>query len=202
MLGRFLGNHYVESGLRWVASLPSRLRYVGYHHKYDLDDEFRITKGGTRFKGDGDISIGSGSYLGRNSFIYAHDGYSVSIGENCPMSHYVRIYTSNYDADQRFDEASLSHRRGDVEIGDGVWICAFVLVTEDTRIGDGAVIGAQSTVTRDIPPHSIAVGNPARVVSFKSTVSPEEARTYVEEYPKSISDAFDPEYESNASTTT
>lgn len=190
MIRRTLANHYVESGLRWLTSVPSRLRYAGYRHKYDLHDDFQITRGGTQFKGDGEISIGAGSYLGRHSFIYAHEGYSVTIGKNCPMSHYVRIYTSNYTADQNFGEKPLSHRRGDVEIGDNVWICAFSLITEDTTIGDGAVIGANSVVTHDIPPYGIAVGSPAKVVDFKSSVSERRIRELVEEHPKAISEKF------------
>lgn len=190
MIRRMLANHYVESGLRVLTSVPSRLRYAGYRHKYDLHDDFQITRGGTQFKGDGEISIGAGSYLGENSFIYAHEGYSVTIGANCPMSHYVRIYTSNYTADQHFGEKPLSHRRGDVEIGDNVWICAFSLVTEDTTIGDGAVIGANSVVTHDVPPHSIAVGSPAKVVDFKSSVPERRVRELVERYPEVISEKF------------
>lgn len=186
MMERVLANHYVESGLRLLGSLPSRLRYAGYRHEYDLHEDFRITKGGTEFRGDGEISIGAGSYLGGHSLIYAHEGYSVTIGENCPMSHYVRIRTLNYDADQDFGEKPLSNRKGNVEIGDGVWICAFTVITEGTRIGDGAVIGAQSTVVRDIPPHSIAAGSPAKVVDFKSAASETDVRRYVEEYPESV----------------
>jgi acetyltransferase-like isoleucine patch superfamily enzyme len=47
---------------------------------------------------------------------------------------------------------------------DDVWLGARVIVLKGVTIGQGAVIGAGSVVTRDIPPHSVAVGQPARVV--------------------------------------
>jgi galactoside O-acetyltransferase len=51
-----------------------------------------------------------------------------------------------------------------VIIEDDVWICAFTLINKGVRIGKGAVIGAGSIVTKDIPSFCIAAGNPARVL--------------------------------------
>lgn len=53
---------------------------------------------------------------------------------------------------------------GPVTIGNNVWIGDMVAVLPGVTIGDGSVIGAGSVVTRDIPPASIAVGAPARVI--------------------------------------
>jgi len=51
-----------------------------------------------------------------------------------------------------------------VVIEDDVWLGEFVSVLPGVRIGKGSIIGTMSTVTRDIPPYSIAVGSPARVI--------------------------------------
>lgn len=53
---------------------------------------------------------------------------------------------------------------GRVVIGNNVWIGDMVAVLPGVTIGDGSVIGAGSVVTRDVPPASIAVGSPARVI--------------------------------------
>ena len=51
-----------------------------------------------------------------------------------------------------------------VAIGDDVWLGARVIVLKGVTIGDGAIVGAGSVVTRDIPPWSIAGGQPAKVI--------------------------------------
>lgn len=52
-------------------------------------------------------------------------------------------------------------------IGHDVWIGCNTVVLRGSKIGNGAVIGANSVVTGDIPPYSIAVGSPARIVKFR-----------------------------------
>lgn len=54
--------------------------------------------------------------------------------------------------------------KGKVKIGDNVWIGRNVCVMPNVIIGEGSVIGANAVVTKDIPPFSIAVGNPAKVI--------------------------------------
>lgn len=54
-----------------------------------------------------------------------------------------------------------------VEIGHDVWIGAGVVVLGGVRIGEGAIIGGGAVVASDIPDYAIAVGNPARVVSYR-----------------------------------
>jgi chloramphenicol O-acetyltransferase type B len=54
--------------------------------------------------------------------------------------------------------------KGDVRIGNDVFIGAETLILSGVNIGDGAVIGARAVVTKDVPPYAVAVGNPARVV--------------------------------------
>ena len=55
--------------------------------------------------------------------------------------------------------------KGDTIIGNDVWIGQNVTVLPAVHIGDGAIIGANSVVAKDIPPYSVAVGNPCEVKS-------------------------------------
>jgi acetyltransferase-like isoleucine patch superfamily enzyme len=59
------------------------------------------------------------------------------------------------------------HSRGDVAIGNDVWIGQDALILSGVTVGDGAVIGARSVVARDVEPFSIWVGNPARHVRYR-----------------------------------
>jgi virginiamycin A acetyltransferase len=54
-----------------------------------------------------------------------------------------------------------------VTIGHGVWIGDSVTILPNVSIGNGAVIGAASVVTKDVPDYAIAVGNPCRVIRYR-----------------------------------
>jgi hypothetical protein len=54
--------------------------------------------------------------------------------------------------------------RGDINVGNDVWIGRNATILSGVSIGDGAVVGGSAVVSRDIPPYGIAVGNPATVV--------------------------------------
>jgi acetyltransferase-like isoleucine patch superfamily enzyme len=57
--------------------------------------------------------------------------------------------------------------KGNVTIGNDVWIGTEALIISGVTVGHGAVIGARAVVTRDVPPYSIVVGNPAKVVKHR-----------------------------------
>jgi len=72
----------------------------------------------------------------------------------------------------------------DIVIAEDVWVGAGCILLPKCRIGRGAIIGAGSVVTREIPPYAVAVGNPARVVGCKFTrekVIEHEKKIYCEE---------------------
>jgi acetyltransferase-like isoleucine patch superfamily enzyme len=76
-----------------------------------------------------------------------------------------------------FDAAILTHdlvrgARRHTRIGKNCFVGARSVILPGVTIGDGSIIGAGSVVTQDIPPGSIAVGNPARVVRSGITVGP------------------------------
>ena len=74
------------------------------------------------------------------------------------------------DADHRFDDPRRPitwqgfSTKGPTRLGDNVWCGANVVITSGVTVGERCVIGANSVVTRDLPPCSIAAGAPARVI--------------------------------------
>lgn len=155
-------------------------RYELYRSKYDLHESFlERNNEGIHLYGDGEIHSGPGSYIGRYSRIRAGEDTRVVIGSGCAISHGTAIYTTSWIADQDFrrrdpaDFSELETHSGDVVLGDHAWIGYGAFITPGTRVGEDATVGANAVVTRDVPPHSIAVGVPARVVKFKNHLSNE-----------------------------
>lgn len=97
----------------------------------------------------GSVKIGKNSAIGAKSFI--SDLNHGNFGEGCV-----------FDIEQPHAERPLASKP--VSIGENVWIGESVCILPGVTIGDGCVIGALSNVTKSIPPYSIAVGNPAKVV--------------------------------------
>jgi len=109
------------------------------------------------------IETGDWVQFSRFCFINASGGFS--IGTNSGLAPFVKIFTANHnfsDPDEyiRFQGATL----GPVVIEDDVWIASGAIILPGVSIGKGSVIGAGSVVTRDVPPYSIAAGNPARII--------------------------------------
>lgn len=113
--------------------------------------------------GGGGITIGAGSYVGPNVVLFGAGG--IEIGENVLISPGV-VITSHQHTFERSDETIRAQPMdfGRVVIERDVWIGANASILPGTRLGEGTVVGAGATVTRDLPPGSVALGVPARVV--------------------------------------
>jgi maltose O-acetyltransferase len=142
--------------------------YKSYRTKYNISDTFLFNGFGIQLYGEGDIILGSNSYIGEGSNIQAYEGTTVRIGDNCSISHQVRIYTFNNDANDVMNEVyPRAKHKANVSIGNNCWIGATVFIKEGVSIGDNCVIGANSVVTKDIPSNSIAGGVPAKIIRQK-----------------------------------
>lgn len=109
------------------------------------------------------VRIGRGSSLNQGCII---DGYGgVNIGEGVRVAAYVVINTADHDFSDPFKRImDQGYICGEVNIEDDVWIGAHACVNKGVTIGTGSVIGSGSVVTKDIPPFSVAVGSPCRVI--------------------------------------
>ncbi|WP_313386845.1 acyltransferase [Chishuiella sp.] len=95
----------------------------------------------------------------------------IIIGDNVIFGPYSVLWTynHNYDSDNYIPYGPKNEDIiSDIIIEDNVWLGRSVTILGGVKIGEGAIIGANSIVVKDIPPYSIAVGNPAKVVKRRN----------------------------------
>lgn len=106
-------------------------------------------------------SIGDGTFI--NHGAYLMDGAKITIGSMCFIGPNCGMYTAAHPLLASERNAGLE-RAKPITIEDNVWIGADVTILQGVTIGEGSIIGAKSLVTKDIPDHVIAMGNPCRVI--------------------------------------
>ncbi len=103
------------------------------------------------------LRIGKGTYLNRNTVVIANK--LVDIGRDCRVSWDVVIMDSDLHA-----IPGEEYSPKPVIIEDNVWIGCRCIILKGVRIGTGAIIAAGAVVTKDIPPHTVSGGVPAKVI--------------------------------------
>ena len=105
------------------------------------------------------ISLGARVFLNFNCIVL--DVVDVSIGDATQIGPAVQIYTADHPRDAQRRRSGLEFGRR-IEIGRNVWIGGGAIILPGITIGDDAIVGAGSVVTRDVPSGATVMGNPAR----------------------------------------
>jgi acetyltransferase-like isoleucine patch superfamily enzyme len=109
------------------------------------------------------IQIGRDCLVGEYSVIRGQGG--VTIGDRVytsPMSQIIAVNHVFDDPQRPFIEQGITAQG--ITIEDDVWIGSSAVITDGVRVGFGAVVAAGAVVTRDVPPHTVVAGVPARVI--------------------------------------
>lgn len=116
------------------------------------------------------LLIGNDCVFG--AFCHITCSRKIIIGDNCLFGKWITI-TDNSHGDTETSTLALPpskrhlESKGDVIIGKNVWIGDKVTILPNVKIGDGAVVGANSVVRKDIPPYSVVAGNPAKIIKHQ-----------------------------------
>ena len=150
-----------------------------------VDDYAFIDASGS---GEVGVQLRDGVILSRNCSVMGKDGYVVfheraDVGCNCVFASVAGITVGastiiagncyigggRYYHD-RLDQAIMDqgvYSRGEIVIGEKSWIGAGAVILDGVKIGTGAIIGAGSVVTRDVPDHAVVTGVPAKILRLR-----------------------------------
>jgi acetyltransferase-like isoleucine patch superfamily enzyme len=128
-----------------TAMLGARVTFLGGM----IPSELAVAQGAV-------LTIGDDTIFNYGVSIVAHS--AITIGRGCMFGSFVRL------SDESFG------RVAPVVLGDDVWVAHGAIIEPGVTIGDGSVVSAGSVVTADVPPRSLAIGNPARAMSLDLTV--------------------------------
>ena len=183
-LNRFLKDKRSTLYAYWVRnsfkSCPPSVRFgkIGYLHDTEYISigencgfaDFIFLTAWKEYKGEHftpELTIGNNGNFGAFNHITCIN--KVQIGDNCLTGKWVTISDNNhgitdFDTLQEAPAIRKLCTKGPVIIGNNVWIGDKATILGGVTIGDGAVIAANSVVTKDVPAYSVVGGNPARVI--------------------------------------
>jgi acetyltransferase-like isoleucine patch superfamily enzyme len=108
-----------------------------------------------------------GTRLIIGKFCSIAEGVVVFLGANHRVDWFT-TYPFGHIHQTKFPKVSKNHghpaTKGNVTIGNDVWIATNAVIMSGVKIGDGAIIGAYTVVTKDVPPYTIVAGNPAKQI--------------------------------------
>jgi acetyltransferase-like isoleucine patch superfamily enzyme len=172
LLGRYLRRRFLTgAGRRWRTD---GLLFLGRGLELEIGLQGRIDFGRFVWIGDGTkirchegrVEIGSKTVIGQECTISAYQ--RVRIGEQCVIADRAMFI----DFDHGVVEVERPIRvqgiyKRDVVVGSNVWIGYGACVLRGVSVGDNAIVGTNSVVTKDVPANAIVAGIPARVIRMR-----------------------------------
>ncbi|RTZ14791.1 acyltransferase [Vibrio aquaticus] len=175
-----------SSGLPLAIKLRNKVRIKGEGHLVDIASNSKVRKCNISIKGsnnqliieedvniresqieiDGNnciVKIGKGTVIGHSCYISSREeNTQLVIGEDCMLSRNVKIMTS--DGHDILKDGVRINSAQNISISNNVWLADNVTVLKGCSIGSGAIVGINSTLTKDLVANCIAAGNPAKCI--------------------------------------
>jgi acetyltransferase-like isoleucine patch superfamily enzyme len=179
LLGRYLRRRFfTAAGRRWRTDGPV---FFGRGLELQIAPGARVDFGRFVWLGDGTkvrchegrVEIGAKTVMGQECTISAYQ--RVRIGEQCVIADRAMFIDFDHgvvEVERPIRKQGIYKR--DVEVGSNVWIGYGACILRGVRVGDNAIVGTNSVVTKDVPANAVVAGIPARVIRMR--VAPQELR--------------------------
>jgi acetyltransferase-like isoleucine patch superfamily enzyme len=157
--------YYLNKGRFKKIEFPlMKFRRVFIRNKHAIEFGKNITLAHNCFISPVSLKVGDDCWLGVNNFICGR----VEIGNDVILGPNVSIPGATHPIKSGLPFAgSPTHIEG-TTIGDSVWVGSNSTIIDGIRIGTGAVIAANSVVTKDVPPYAVVGGAPARILRYRT----------------------------------
>jgi chloramphenicol O-acetyltransferase type B len=150
--------------IKIIRLITTRLKTNSF---ISLSERYPMYKIGPGTYGDLEVlSWGEGASLTIGSYTSFAPGVKVFLGGEHRVD-WVTTFPFNVLWNSANKFKGHPKTKGDVLIGSDVWVGTEAIILSGVKIGDGAVIGARTVVTQNIPPYAIFVGNPGRLVRYR-----------------------------------
>ena len=166
---------YKTRGMHAISmpiTIHKNVRIVGvekmsFGKNITIDRDTTLYSRGESYNSDVKLSIGNDCSIGQGCHITAAN--SITLGNGVLLGKYVTITDNSHGkvSSEEYDVKPISRlvfSKGKVHISDNVWIGDKATILPNVKIGEGAIIGANSVVTTDIPAGCVAAGIPARII--------------------------------------
>ena len=157
---RLLAPLYQHRGKHSLIHLSARMDTPPYR-KFSLGDYSVIESFACINNAGGDVMIGDHTRVGLHNTIIG----PVIIGNHVNLAQGITVTALNHifeDSDKRIDEQGVS--TSSVIIEDDIWVGANAVILPGVTIGHHSVVAAGAVVTKDVPPHSLVAGVPAKII--------------------------------------
>ena len=165
------------------ANHRKKLNIIAFEEWQQINPDNFIDKVIIRPHGDlGNIFIGKYTYAFQGLIVECHDSNALlEIGCFCSIATDVKFLlagntTHNKEAIMTYpissmlsykERKNITEKNNNIILEDDVWIGTGALIMSGVKIGKGAIIGARSVVTKNIPPYAIVAGNPATIKNYR-----------------------------------
>ena len=157
---RLLAPLYQHRGKHSVIHHSARMDTPPYR-KFSLGDYSVVESFACINNAVGDVIIGDNTRVGLHNTIIG----PVTIGNHVNLAQGITVTALNHnfsDTNKRIDEQGINTNA--VTIDDDVWVGANAVILPGVKIGNHCVVAAGAVVTKDVPPHSLVAGVPAKVI--------------------------------------
>ncbi|NCS97528.1 MAG: CatB-related O-acetyltransferase [Candidatus Pacebacteria bacterium] len=116
------------------------------------------------FGDNGTLTIGNFCSIAKDTILILGGAHRADWITTYPFPKYGKYFTQT-----KTNANDYSQNKGGIVIGNDVWIGTGVTILPGVRVSDGAIIGTNALITKDVPPYAIVGGNPAKIIKYRFT---------------------------------